>query len=91
MTKEELLKLKEWIKSLSDDEMNERKIYLSRLAKGELIGPSVGYASIDRPWLKSYKTDVIIKNPPEMKMFDYLFENNRNNLECIAIDYFGKK
>ena len=91
MTKEDLLKLKEWIMNLSDDEKKERNLYLRELATGELQGPPVGYASIDKPWLKSYSEEAVMKSPPEMKMFDYLMKNNRNNLDCIAIDYFGKK
>ena len=74
MKKEDLLELKKWIMNLSEEEKKERNIYLSELAKGEFQGPPVGYASIDKPWLKSYKKDVIIKDPPEMKLFDYLLQ-----------------
>lgn len=91
MSKEDLLKLKEWIMNLSEEEQKERKFYLQKLANGEFSGPPVGYASIDKPWLKSYTEEAILKDPPEMRMFDYLMMNNRNNLECVAINYFGKK
>ena len=91
MTKEELNKLKEWISNLSPDEIKERKLYLRELANGEMQGPPVGYASIDKPWLKSYEKDVLLKSIPKMKMFEYLYNNNKNNLNCTAINYFGNK
>ena len=91
MTKEELIKLKEWISKLSPDEIKERKLYLRSLESGEMQGPPVGYASIDKPWLKSYEKDVLLKDLPKMKMFEYLYNNNKNNLNCTAINYFGNK
>lgn len=91
MTKEELLKLKDDIAKLSKEELKERKLYLRGLTSGELQGPMVGYASIDKPWLKSYKDEVIVKDPPKMRMFDYLHSNNKENKDGIAINYFGHK
>ena len=91
MTKEELQKLKDEIMHLSDEEKIERKLYLRSLANGELQGTLTGYPSIDKPWLKSYNKDTIYLAPPKMRMFDYLYTNNRNNQNAVAINYFGKK
>ena len=88
MTKEELNKLKEWISNLSPDEITERKLYLRELANGEMQGPPVGYASIDKPWLKSYEKDVLLKSIPKMKMFEYLYNNNKKKFELYCNKLF---
>lgn len=91
MTKEELLKLKEEIMKLSDEEKKDRKLYLRGLAKGDIQGPPVDYASIDKPWLKAYSEEAVTLSYPKMRLYDYLYENNLNNINTIAINYFGKK
>lgn len=48
-----------------------------------------GYPSIDKPWLKYYSEEAINAKLPECTIYEYLRENNRNNLENIALNYFG--
>ena len=91
MTKEELIKLKEEIAELSIEDKSERNLYLRNLSLGEIMGPSVGYASVDKPWLKSYSAEVITKLPPNKKIYEFLYDNNINNMNIVAINYFGKK
>ena len=91
MTKEELVKLKEWIMNLSEDEKKERNVYLSKLAKGKLQGPPVGYSSVDKPWLKYYQENVVDLEVPNINIYDYMVLQNHGHTDRIAINYFGKK
>lgn len=91
MTKEELIELKNKIASLSDEEKKERDLYLRKIALGEIQGPTTGYASIDKPWLKYYSEDDLKIDIPLCKAYDFFVANNVNNMESIAINYFGKK
>lgn len=50
-----------------------------------------GYASIDMPWLKYYTTEAITAKLPECTIYEYLWENNKEHLDDIAIEYFGRK
>ncbi len=52
MKKEDLIKLKEKISKLSEEEQKLRDLYLRKIANSELYGPMLGKASIDKPWLK---------------------------------------
>lgn len=69
-------------------EKNEKeKIYNRQLNE---IKPIYGKASIDRPWMKYYSYDERNVKLPEMKIYDYLY-NNQNNLNRIALNYFNRK
>ena len=48
-----------------------------------------GYPSIDKPWLKYYSEEAIQIPLPECSIFEYLWENNKNHLDNIALVYFG--
>lgn len=50
-----------------------------------------GYASIDKPWLKYYSEEAINTPLPECTIFEYLWENNKDYLEDVALIYFGRK
>lgn len=50
-----------------------------------------GYPSIDKPWLKYYTEEAIYAPLPESTLYEYLWENNKNHLDDIALVYFGKK
>ena len=91
MKKEELLELKEWISNLSEEKKKERDLYLRKLANGQLQGPNVGYASIDKPWLKYYDEQMIIKNAPKMTIYAAVRENCLKNSKLTAINCFGFK
>lgn len=92
MNKEDLLAYKEKLSKLSEEEQRERDLYLRRLALGEIQGPSVGYASIDKPWLKYYKEENILSDKPkDMTIYEYLQERNKNNLDRTAINFLGVK
>ena len=50
-----------------------------------------GYPSIDKPWLKYYSEEAISAPLPECTIYEYLWENNKDHLDDIAIIYFNRK
>lgn len=50
-----------------------------------------GYPSIDKPWLKYYSEEVINVPLPECNLYQYMYDNNKDNLNGVAINYFGRK
>ena len=54
-------------------------------------GMQTSYPSIDKPWLKYYSEEAINKPLPKMSMYEYAWENNKNDLSDIAFSYFGTK
>lgn len=50
-----------------------------------------GYPSIDKPWLKYYSEEAIHASLPECTIYEYLWKNNKNHLDDIALDYFRRK
>ena len=91
MTKEDLLDLKRKLSELSDEESKQRDLYLRQLALGEIQGPSTGYPSIDKPWLKFFEDAEIKYDIPKKTCFESLYENNKDHQREIAFEYLGKK
>ena len=90
MKKEDLQELKNKIEHLSSEELKKRDKYLQDISSGKIFGPMVGYQSIDKPWLKYY--DLNKTNDHENKtVYQCLFENNKNNMDDLAIEYFSAK
>lgn len=50
-----------------------------------------GYASIDKPWLKYYSEEAINAPLPECTIYEYLWENNKDYPNDIALRYFDRK
>lgn len=50
-----------------------------------------GYPSIDKPWLKYYSEEAINAPLPECTIYEYLWENNKDHFDDVALIYFGKK
>ena len=50
-----------------------------------------GYPSIDKPWLKYYSEDAINTPLPQCTIYEYLWENNKENLNDIALSYFDRE
>lgn len=90
MTKEDLLELKRKLSKLSEEESKERDLYLRQLALGEIQGPSVGYASIDKPWLKYYNDLDIMADIPKMSIFQYMSLLTSKYDNQGALEYMGK-
>lgn len=53
--------------------------------------PMTGFPSIDKPWLKYYSEEAINAPLPECTIYEYLWENNKDHLDDIALIYFGRK
>lgn len=68
---------------LSDEKKHD--LYLRKLATGEIQGPPTGKPSQDKPWLKYYSESEIASIPPEMSMYEFLYERNKEHLDDIAI------
>ena len=51
----------------------------------------IGSPSIDKPWLKYYSEEAINAPLPKCTIYGYLWENNKDNLDNVALLYFGKK
>ena len=50
-----------------------------------------GYPSIDKPWLRYYSEEAINAKLPECTIYEYLWENNKDHLNDIALFYFDRK
>ena len=49
-----------------------------------------GYPSIDKPWMKWYE-ECNFSYYPQETLFDNIWNHNKDNLNDIALHYFGKK
>lgn len=49
------------------------------------------YPSKDKPWLKYYTEEQLSVPLPECTLYEMIWENNKDSLDRIAIDYFGNK
>lgn len=49
------------------------------------------FPSIDMPWLKYYSEEAICAPMPECTVYEYLWESNKDHLDNIALNYFGKR
>ena len=91
MNKEDLIILKEKLSKLNKLEEEQRNLYLKKLQTGEIQGPSVGYASIDKPWLKYYTDEQIKTEMPIGSVYSHLYEQNKKYLGRTALSYYGRK
>ena len=87
-----LLDYKKKIHSLSKEDEINRKLYLRKVALGEIMACPTGYPSIDRPWLKYYEEEQILSPIPQnMSAYNYLRILNNNNLNLPAIEFLGRQ
>lgn len=69
----------------------ERNLYLRKILMGEILGPLTNKPSIDKPWLKYYTEEAIKFDLGSMTIYDYLYECNKNHMDNVALNYFGRK
>lgn len=50
-----------------------------------------GFASVDRPWLKYFANTPITQALPACSMYQYLWQNNTDPLDDIALICFDKQ
>ena len=48
-----------------------------------------GFPSIDKPWLKYYSEKAINTSLPQCSIYDYIRDCNIDNMERIAMNYYG--
>lgn len=88
------MELEEYRKKIANLDVNEQKLrdlYLRKLSLGEIQGPPLDKASIDKKWLKNYTEEQIMVEMPKETIYDYMMKNNLNHLDDIALIYFDKK
>ncbi len=49
------------------------------------------YPSIDKPWLKYYPNEAISAPLPQCTIYEYLYKNNKDYPNDIALEYMGSK
>ena len=50
-----------------------------------------GYPSIDRPWLKYYRQEVIVSSLPDGSIYDELLASCKDTPDAPALNYYGKE
>lgn len=48
-----------------------------------------GYPSVDKPWLKYYSEEEVNIKLPERTMYEHILVKNADNLDRVAINYYG--
>lgn len=93
MTEErnKLLELREKVANLSEEELKLRDLYLKQLADSKIQGPVTGYPSLDKPWLGWYDECFISLEIPKISAYEYLVQKNQDNLQNVAINYYGNE
>ena len=61
-------------------------VLIIRLASGKIEGPSVGYPSIDQPWLPSYSDEKITYTFPEKSIYQLIYDNLSMKKDQVAFD-----
>ena len=91
MENESLIKYKGFLSKLSEKEKKEYDLnYLRKLATGEIEGPPIGYASLDKPWLRFYPEEMYYERKKYNKIIDYIKDTWNSSLDDIMLHYYGK-
>ena len=86
MEDKDLEEYKQKISNMSYYEKKLRDIYLRKLAIGEIQGPPVGYASIDKPWLKHYEEKALDYEIPECGVYEYMQQECEKYSENVCME-----
>lgn len=90
MKKEDLIEYKRKLSKLNEIQIKERELsYLRKLTTGEIQGPPVGYASIDKPWLGYYPEEMFFERKKYNKIIDYIKDTWKDSLDDIMIHYYN--
>lgn len=73
-----------------DNEIS-RDLYLRDLLIGNVQGPLTGRPNVDKPWLKYYTKEQIMARSINMTAYRYLYLENKNYMNDIAIIFANKK
>lgn len=87
----ELSQYKQFLSTLTKDDLIERDRYLRELNTGKLLGPMTGYPSINKPALRYYAMDKYRDIQRAETVTEALFRQNRDNTDYIALEFFYTK
>ena len=90
MKKELLNEYKNELARLNRVEEIERDIYLKKIADGTLYGPQLGYASLDKSWLKFYKEEYMNLDVEKYNAYDYFLFSTKKFPEAVLLSYYGR-
>ncbi len=90
-TIDELKEYKEKLAKLTEEEKEQRDLYLKKLTDGTLQGPPTGYSSIDKQWLKYYEDDKLNQNIESNSIYEYRKNKNKGFEKNISLNYMGLK
>ena len=90
MNKEDLIKYKEKLAELSEEDKKARDLHLRDLADGTKQGPPVGYSEVDKPWLRFYTDEEILGDVPRLTCYEALYTNNKDRMNEKAFEYLGR-
>ena len=79
------------IGTLSVNEQKLRDLYLRDLSIGKIQGPPTPYPSINKRYLKFYDENNLTFIPRPMNITQSLEDNNKDNMEKIALEYVNNK
>ena len=71
------------------EEIRSKKKAIENASKIKRPGefpPTTGFASKDQPWLQYYTKEEADFEAPKMKIYDYLYEQNKDHLDSIVLD-----
>ena len=91
MNIEDLRIYKQKIYSLDNLQQKQRDLYLRKISNGEVMGPMVGYPTIDKPWLKYMSEENVVKDVPVKNVYQEIYDNNKEYPNQLALMYFGAK
>ena len=86
-TIDELKEYREQLSKLKEEEKKKRDLYLKKMADGTLEGPSTGYSSIDKQWLKYYSDDAINDSVKSMSIYESYFNSCKDYLDDISVEF----
>ena len=93
MNQEDFKKYEKHLQKFNEEELEKREIYLKQLADGVIQGPQVGYSSADKPYLRYTDVKQMQANRRREKrtIYQEILEVNKDNLDHMALVYFGTK
>lgn len=91
MERDYLLKYKEKLSKLSEEEKLKRDLYIKDLASGKLQGPPTYYPSIDQPWLEHFNVERMHSLKNDKTIYQDIYELNKDHLKEVCIEFFGAK
>ena len=91
MLRNQLEEYREKLSKLSEKEKILRDLYLKKYYDGKMQGPLTGFPSLDNPWLKYYSEGAIDEELPRKTAYDFMYDNNIDNAETYAINFYGNR